>query len=102
MQIEFHGAAGEVTGSCARVTWDGGCFLVDCGMFQGGRNAALKNLRALDFDLESIDFVLHACPSRLLGPVASVGRAGLAWPGTCHRGYGRSARHHVARCRAYP
>ena len=80
MQIEFHGAAGEVTGSCARVTWDGGCFLVDCGMFQGGRNAGLKNLRALDFDLKSIDFVLlthaHLDHSGLLPRLVALGWRG--------------------------
>ena len=58
MDITFYGAAGEVTGSCAVVRHDRGAFMVDCGMFQGGRDAGLKNLRALGFDLESIDFVL--------------------------------------------
>lgn len=58
MRITFHGAAGEVTGSCALVEFDGGKFLVDCGMFQGGRGATVKNLRALDFSLRDIDFVL--------------------------------------------
>ncbi|QDF96561.1 MBL fold hydrolase [Azoarcus sp. DD4] len=58
MDITFHGAAGEVTGSCAQVRHQAGCFLVDCGLFQGGRDAPLKNLRALDFDLTAIDFVL--------------------------------------------
>ncbi len=58
MQISFLGAAGEVTGSCAQVRHEGGTFLVDCGMFQGGRQADLKNVRALDFDLRAIDFVL--------------------------------------------
>lgn len=36
----------------------GGGFLVDCGLFQGGRDAPRKNLKALDFDLRGIDFVL--------------------------------------------
>ncbi|MDX5363818.1 MAG: MBL fold metallo-hydrolase [Pseudazoarcus pumilus] len=80
MQIEFHGAAGEVTGSCARVTWGGGSFLVDCGMFQGGRNAALKNLRALDFPLKDIDFVLlthaHLDHSGLLPRLVALGWRG--------------------------
>ncbi len=58
VHISFLGAAGEVTGSCAHVEHDGGSFLVDCGMFQGGRNAALRNFRALDFDVRKIDFVL--------------------------------------------
>ncbi len=80
MQIEFHGAAGEVTGSCARVFWEGGSFLVDCGMFQGGRNASLKNLRALDFKLHEIDFVLlthaHMDHSGLLSRLVALGWRG--------------------------
>lgn len=83
MQIEFHGAAGEVTGSCALVRWSGGAFLVDCGMFQGGRNAALKNLRALDFDLREIRFVLlthaHLDHSGLLPRLVALGWKGAVY-----------------------
>lgn len=49
MRIHFLGAAGEVTGSCFLVESGELRFLVDCGLFQGGRDAELKNLRALDF-----------------------------------------------------
>ena len=58
MEIQFFGAAGEVTGSCYLVRGRGLRFLVDCGMFQGGRDAAQKNLYALSFDVRSLDFVL--------------------------------------------
>lgn len=58
MELTFYGAAGEVTGSCTLVRHARGSFLVDCGLFQGGREAPLKNLRALSFDLKAIDFVL--------------------------------------------
>ena len=58
MKLSFMGAAGEVTGSCLRVDHEQGSFLVDCGLFQGGRSAELKNRHALDFDLSNIDFVL--------------------------------------------
>ncbi|APR06023.1 MBL fold metallo-hydrolase RNA specificity domain-containing protein [Thauera chlorobenzoica] len=58
MKLTFYGAAGEVTGSCLRVDHEGGSFLVDCGLFQGGREADRKNRQALDFDLRGIDFVL--------------------------------------------
>lgn len=79
-RVTFHGAAGEVTGSCARVEHDGGAFLVDCGMFQGGRNAALKNLRALDFDLRKIDFMLlthaHLDHSGLIPRLVALGFRG--------------------------
>ncbi|MGL1834770.1 MBL fold metallo-hydrolase RNA specificity domain-containing protein [Rhodocyclaceae bacterium SMB388] len=80
MQITFHGAAGEVTGSCARVEHGGLAFLVDCGMFQGGRNAAFKNFRAFDFDLRAIDFVLlthaHLDHSGLVPRLVSLGYKG--------------------------
>lgn len=80
MQITFHGAAGEVTGSCARVETDGCTFLVDCGMFQGGRDARMKNWRALGFDLKRIDFVLlthaHLDHSGLLPRLVSLGFRG--------------------------
>ena len=56
MKLSFLGAAGEVTGSCLRVDHDQGSFLVDCGMFQGGREADAKNRRALDFDLAGMHF----------------------------------------------
>ena len=46
MKITFHGAAGEVTGSCTLVESDAATFLVDCGMFQGGGEAYTKNMRA--------------------------------------------------------
>jgi metallo-beta-lactamase family protein len=77
MKITFHGAAGEVTGSCAQIEFDGGAFLVDCGMFQGGRDAMRKNLGALDFDPRSLDFVLlthaHLDHSGLIPRLVSLG-----------------------------
>lgn len=58
MNLSFLGAAGEVTGSCYLLSVDGSRFLIDCGMFQGGRDAFQKNRNALDFDAATIDFVL--------------------------------------------
>jgi metallo-beta-lactamase family protein len=58
MKLKFLGAAGEVTGSCLLVEADDVRFLVDCGMFQGGRDAAAKNRRAYARELGRIDFVL--------------------------------------------
>lgn len=58
MKITFLGAAGEVTGSSYLIETDEVRFLVDCGMFQGGRDANRKNRMAFSFDPESIDFVL--------------------------------------------
>ena len=80
MKICFHGAAGEVTGSCYEVRHDGGRFLVDCGMFQGGREADGKNRRALGFDVRQIDFVLvthaHIDHSGLLPRLFALGYEG--------------------------
>lgn len=80
MNIQFHGAAGEVTGSCYLVSGNGICFLVDCGMFQGGRDAGMKNLRALPFDVRSLDFVLlthaHIDHSGLLPRLVMLGYKG--------------------------
>lgn len=77
MRIGFFGAAGEVTGSCTLIEAESCRFLVDCGMFQGGREARGKNQNALKFgfDVRSIDFVLlthaHIDHSGLL-PLLSV------------------------------
>ncbi|MDP2961527.1 MAG: MBL fold metallo-hydrolase [Sulfurimicrobium sp.] len=58
MKIQFHGASREVTGSCYVLEAAGVRFLVDCGMFQGGREARDKNYAAFEFDPRQIDFVL--------------------------------------------
>lgn len=58
MKIQFHGASREVTGSCYLLEAAGVRFLVDCGMFQGGRVARDKNYAAFGFDPRKIDFVL--------------------------------------------
>ncbi len=42
-QLTFHGAAGEVTGSCYLLETPRARILVDFGMFQGGRDARRKN-----------------------------------------------------------
>ncbi len=57
MKLHFLGAAGEVTGSCFLVDTGELRFLVDCGMFQGGRAGAAKN-RKFAFDPRTIAFVL--------------------------------------------
>jgi metallo-beta-lactamase family protein len=85
MRIGFFGAAGEVTGSCTLVETGGRRFLVDCGMFQGGREARNKNLNALKFgfDVRSIDFVLlthaHIDHSGLLPLLSVLGYRGPAY-----------------------
>ncbi|MBC6961517.1 MAG: MBL fold metallo-hydrolase [Nitrosomonas sp.] len=80
MQITFLGGAGEVTGSCYLVETAEVRFLVDCGMFQGGRDADHKNHTAINFNPETIDFVLlthaHVDHSGLLPRLAVLGFRG--------------------------
>ena len=58
MQLEFFGAAGEVTGSCHIVRAGGRQLLLDCGMIQGGADAPARNRRAFPFAPGSIDAVV--------------------------------------------
>lgn len=80
MKLTFIGAAQEVTGSCFLVETEGLRFLVDCGMFQGGREARERNLQAWDFDPRQIDFVLlshaHIDHSGLLPRLSALGFRG--------------------------
>jgi glyoxylase-like metal-dependent hydrolase (beta-lactamase superfamily II) len=57
MRLIFHGAVGEVTGSCFELDTGQVRFLIDCGMFQGGSAAEAKN-RRFAFDPREIAFVL--------------------------------------------
>lgn len=80
--IRFLGAAGEVTGSCFLVETGQVKFLVDCGMFQGGRIADAKN-RRFAFNPREIAFVLlshaHIDHSGLLPRLAAQGFAGAVY-----------------------
>jgi len=58
MQLEFFGAAGEVTGSCHIVRAGGRQLLLDSGMVQGGGDAAARNRRPFPFDASAIDAVV--------------------------------------------
>lgn len=58
MHLSFVGAARQVTGSCFLIESEGLRFLVDCGMFQGGRSTRAQNLQAWPFDPRELDFVL--------------------------------------------
>jgi metallo-beta-lactamase family protein len=58
MEIEFSGAAREVTGSCHIVRANGRTILLDCGLFQGRRKESQeKNLR-LPLPIAEIDAVV--------------------------------------------
>ncbi|MBU3611551.1 MBL fold metallo-hydrolase RNA specificity domain-containing protein [Polynucleobacter sp. MG-27-Goln-C1] len=84
MKIQFLGAAGEVTGSRHSVeALVGGRevrFMVDFGMFQGGREATAKNLEPLPFPPKEIDFVVlthaHIDHSGLLPRLCAQGFTG--------------------------
>lgn len=58
MNVTFLGAAREVTGSCYLIETGAARFMVDCGMFQGGREAPARNRRPFGFDPATLDFVL--------------------------------------------
>jgi metallo-beta-lactamase family protein len=58
IEISFHGAAGEVTGSCTLIRTDSARVLVDCGLFQGSESAELKNRRPFPFDPGRLDAVV--------------------------------------------
>jgi metallo-beta-lactamase family protein len=53
-----HGAAREVTGSCHLLTVDDKRVLIDCGLFQGGREQEQANYEPFGFDPASIDVLL--------------------------------------------
>jgi len=58
MQLEFFGAAGEVTGSCHILRVGRRQLLLDCGMIQGGRRDEARNRDPFPFDPAEIDAVV--------------------------------------------
>lgn len=58
MILSFHGADRDVTGSCHLVECAGKRILIDCGLYQGGREIAEENAGNFGFDPAGIDFVL--------------------------------------------
>jgi metallo-beta-lactamase family protein len=80
MKLSFYGAAGEVTGSCYLINTASANFLVDCGMFQGGREAELKNRQFPQFEVAELDFVLvthaHIDHSGMLPRLVATGFTG--------------------------
>lgn len=84
MHIRFEGAAGEVTGSRyhvhTKIKGASHDFLVDCGMFQGGRDADEKNILPFGFSPKKIEFVVlthaHIDHSGLLPRLCAQGFSG--------------------------
>jgi len=58
MKISFFGAAREVTGSCHYLEAGGLRILLDCGMFQGGKERHKRNREPFPFDPTEVDFVV--------------------------------------------
>ncbi|HDK38552.1 MAG TPA: MBL fold metallo-hydrolase [Thiolapillus brandeum] len=58
MKISFHGADQGVTGSCHLIECAGKQVLIDCGMYQGGRELVEENAESFGFDPADIDFLL--------------------------------------------
>jgi metallo-beta-lactamase family protein len=58
MNVQFFGAAEEVTGSCHLVTVGENRILLDCGLIQGRRSDEERNKLAFPFDPGSIDAVV--------------------------------------------
>ena len=58
MKISFHGADRGVTGSCHLVECGGKRILIDCGLYQGGRELNEENAEEFGFDPAGIDFLL--------------------------------------------
>ena len=56
--IQFHGAAGEVTGSCTLLTTPKARILVDFGMFQGTPADEARNAVAPRIDFASLDAII--------------------------------------------
>jgi metallo-beta-lactamase family protein len=58
LELSFHGAAGCVTGFCARIATDRATILVDCGMFQGSKTLKALNYEPFPFEARDVDAVL--------------------------------------------
>jgi metallo-beta-lactamase family protein len=81
MDIVFHGAAGEVTGSCHLLEAAGKRVLLDCGMVQGDRTADTRNAADFPFDPASIDaLVLSHAHIDHTGRVPLLVKRGFAGP----------------------
>jgi metallo-beta-lactamase family protein len=58
MEIEFYGAAREVTGSCHILRANGKVVILDCGMFQGRRSESAEKNKTLPVEVAEIDAVV--------------------------------------------
>src|ERR1039458_5263295 len=58
LKLSFHGADRGVTGSCHLVECTGRRILIDCGLYQGGRELEEENAEPFGFDPAEIHYVL--------------------------------------------
>lgn len=58
MELHFHGATEEVTGSCHLIKLGGYQVLLDCGLIQGSIGNESRNEQAFPFNPEKIDAVI--------------------------------------------
>jgi metallo-beta-lactamase family protein len=58
MELEFYGAAREVTGSCHILRVNGKVVILDCGMFQGRRSESAEKNKTLPVEVGEIDAVV--------------------------------------------
>jgi metallo-beta-lactamase family protein len=58
LKLSFHGADQAVTGSCHLLECAGKRILIDCGLYQGGRELNEENAEPFGFEPKSIDFLL--------------------------------------------
>jgi metallo-beta-lactamase family protein len=79
-KITFLGAAGTVTGSKYLIETGGKKLLVDCGLFQGGRDLTQRNWNKLPLDVATIDWVVlthaHIDHTGYLPKIVSAGYRG--------------------------
>jgi metallo-beta-lactamase family protein len=62
MELEFFGAAGEVTGSCHVLRVAGRELLLDCGLVQGDPDAYERNREPFPFEARTLDAVILSHP----------------------------------------
>jgi metallo-beta-lactamase family protein len=83
MEIEFSGAAGEVTGSCHILRVGSRTVLLDCGLYQGRRRESEAKNRELPIAVERIDAVVlshaHTDHAGRLPFLVSRGYRGPIW-----------------------
>lgn len=86
MELVFHGGAGEVTGSCYRITIQGRQVLFDCGLIQGGAKEEKRNAEPFPFEPAAIDAVVlsHAHLDHA-GRLPMLVKAGFRGPIYTHR-----------------